>query len=423
MIESQTEFPVQERGPAAMWAKGRRISANVTDRLREQAQALPGTRGAQYLRDTASLIGDKAEQFQIRANLSRAFQWITAGAGDGSWLNRYALHLVVILLAIGVVVISQVTIPEVDLVLPEAALAEAEIETQQPTDSASAAAPVQTNNRGVNRLVSSEAVLFPAPVLHTTVSERDRMAFITYTVQANDNIWAIAQGFGLKAETVLWANPKVEKAPDLLSVGQRLVIPPVDGIYYTVARGDTVEKLAKTYKTSVEKIVGFEGNELEEPYTLAVGMQIMLPDGRKQVVPSNYYPMTRVGSAPKNAPKGSGRFAWPAQGILTQRYWSGHLGIDIANRTGVPIRAADDGYVVMAGRDTWGYGNQVLIDHGNGYMTRYAHLNHIKVKAGDSVQRNQQIGTMGSTGRSTGPHLHFEIIYSQQRRNPLGFLP
>ena len=421
MIESQTEFPAQERGPAAMWAKGRRVSAAIVDRLREQAQALPGTRGAQYLRDSVSLVGEKTEQFQIRAYLSRVFQWITAGAKDGSLLNRYALHLVIVLLAVGVVVIGQITIPEVDLVLPETALADAEVE--ESTTGTVTALIAETNNRGVNRLVSSEAVLFPAPVLHTTVSERDRMAFITYTVQANDNIWAIAQGFGLKAETVLWANPKVEKSPDLLSVGQKLVIPPVDGIYYTVAKGDTVEKLAKTYKTTVEKIVGFEGNDLEEPYTLVAGQQIMLPDGRKQVVPSNYYPMTRVGRAPQNAPTGSGRFAWPTQGILTQRYWSGHLGIDIGNRTGTPIRAADAGYVVLAGVDTWGYGNQVLIDHGNGYMTRYAHLNQIQVKAGDIVQRNQQIGTMGSTGRSTGPHLHFEIIYNRQRRNPLGFLP
>jgi murein DD-endopeptidase MepM/ murein hydrolase activator NlpD len=242
-------------------------------------------------------------------------------------------------------------------------------------------------------------------------------------VQRNDNIWAIAQGFGLKAETVLWANSKVEKSPDLLSVGQELVIPPVDGIYYTVQQGDTVDKLAKTYQTSVEKIVTFEFNSLQEPYTLVPGQQIMLPDGRKKVVPSNYYPMTRVGRAPAGAPTGSGRFAWPTQGILTQRYWSGHLGIDVANRTGVPIRAADDGYVVMSGRDTWGYGNQVVIDHGNGYLTRYAHLHRVDVKAGQSVKKNQQIGTMGSTGRSTGPHLHFEIIYNRVRRNPLGFLP
>jgi murein DD-endopeptidase MepM/ murein hydrolase activator NlpD len=280
-----------------------------------------------------------------------------------------------------------------------------------------------TTNRGVNRLLSNNTVLFPAPVPHTTVSERDRVQFITYTVQPNDNIWAIAQGFGLNAETVLWANPKVEKSPDLLSVGQRLVIPPIDGIYYTVQAGDTVDKLAKTYQTTVEKIVGFEYNGLVEPYTLVPGQQIMLVDGRKKVIPSNYYPMTRVGSAPAGAPKGSGRFAWPTQGLLSQRYWSGHLGIDIAARTGTPIRAADAGYVVMAGRDTWGYGNQVVIDHGNGFWTRYAHLNTILVRAGQSVDKNQQIGTMGSTGRSTGPHLHFEVIQGGVRRNPQGFLP
>mgnify|MGYP002065326665 CR=1 FL=1 len=83
----------------------------------------------------------------------------------------------------------------------------------------------------------------------------------------------------------------------------------------------------------------------------------------------------------------------------------------------------DNGRVVDRDKNRRGYGKFVLIDHGNGYMTRYAHLNQIQVKAGDIVQRNQQIGTMGSTGRSTGPHLHFEIIYNRQRRNPLGFLP
>jgi murein DD-endopeptidase MepM/ murein hydrolase activator NlpD len=149
----------------------------------------------------------------------------------------------------------------------------------------------------------------------------------------------------------------------------------------------------------------------------------VIPGGRKKIVPSNYYPMTRVGRPPKDAAKGSGRFAWPARGWLTQRFWSGHQAVDIGNRTGTPILAADAGYVVMAGRDTWGYGNQVLIDHGNGYLTRYAHLNAILVKAGQSVEKNQKIGTMGSTGRSTGPHLHFEVIQGSVRRNPLGFLP
>ena len=414
MIESQTEFPVQEPGPATIWAKGRRMVASIVERFREQDPDQPGTRGAQYLRDLGSLASRGVRQSDLGTKVPQVFQWIGAGVGDGPLLSRYALHLVVVLLAVGVVSISQVTIPEVDLLLP----------TPTPApDLGEHSVTAPPTNRGVNRLASNNNVLFPAPVPHTTISERDRMEIITYTVQPNDNIWAIAQGFGLKAETVVWANPNIEKSPDLLRVGQQVLVPPVDGIYYTVQAGDTLEKLAKTYQTSVDKIVAFEPNALEEPYALAPGQRIMLVDGRKKVVPSNYYPMTSVGRAPAGAPTGSGRFAWPAQGILSQRYWSGHLGIDIANRTGIPIRAADDGYVVMAGRDTWGYGNQVVIDHGNGYWTRYAHLNKIGVKAGAVVKKGQQIGTMGSTGRSTGPHLHFEVIQGGVRRNPQGFLP
>jgi murein DD-endopeptidase MepM/ murein hydrolase activator NlpD len=250
------------------------------------------------------------------------------------------------------------------------------------------------------------------------------MEVVTYTVQTNDNIYAIAKGFGLDPQTVLWANPSVEKSPDLLSVGQDLVIPPVDGVYYTIQAGDTVENLAKTYQTTVEEITGFVSNKLEEPpYVLTAGEKLMLPGGKKKIVPSNYYPLTRVYRTPADALKGTGRFAWPTHGTLTQGYWSGHLGIDIGHVTGTPIVAADAGYVVLAGRDTWGYGNQVLIDHGNGFLTRYAHLHRIHVKAGAEVKKGQQIGTMGSTGRSTGPHLHFEVIYQRIRRNPLGFLP
>jgi murein DD-endopeptidase MepM/ murein hydrolase activator NlpD len=324
------------------------------------------------------------------------------------------------MLALGVVAVSQFSLPEIDVLWP----------TPTPAPelgSHTVVAPVSnrgiTTNRGTNRFINNNAGLLAAPVAHTVRAERDRMAIITYTVQANDNVWSIAQGFGLNAETVLWANPKVEKSPDLLSVGQELVILPVNGIYYTVGPGDTVEKLAKTYQTTAEKITTFELNNLEEPYTLTPGLKLVIPDGKKKIVVPNFYPMTRVGRAPAGAPTGSGSFAWPTQGLLSQRYWSGHLGIDIAARTGTPILAADDGYVVLAGRDTWGYGNQVLINHGNGFLTRYAHLHTIKVQAGQSVSKNQLIGTMGSTGRSTGPHLHFEVIQGSVRRNPLGYLP
>jgi murein DD-endopeptidase MepM/ murein hydrolase activator NlpD len=417
MIESQTEFPVQEDRPAAGWAKVRHVVIALAADIKAKTQSLPGDEVAQRLEASGRLIRDLAQQTQIKEHVTQIARWVGTGVGDGSLLNRYALHLVVVLLALGVVGITQVSIPQVDFQLPTP--------TPAPVLGEHTVTTLTSNRGGGNRLVNSSTgiALFQAPVPHTTIAERDRMQVITYTVQPNDNVWAIAQGFELQAETILWANPALEKSPDLLRVGQKLLVPPVNGIYYTVQGGDTVEKLAKKYKTTVEKIVSFEGNELEEPYTLVAGQKIMLVDGRKAVPKPNYYPMTSVGSAPKGAAQGSGRFAWPTRGMLTQKFWSGHLGIDIANRTGTPVYAADGGYVVMAGRDTWGYGNQVVIDHGNGFKTRYAHLQTILVKAGQSVDKNQKIGTMGSSGRSTGPHLHFEVIQSSQRRNPLGVLP
>ena len=414
MIESQTELPVQEGGSTKIWAKGREVGASLVGQVRGKIQALPGNTGTKVAGGADLVTDDLVKKSHLRMLLMDMRQWIRKGAGDGPLVRRFALHLVVVFLAVGVVAVTQVRLPLVDFRLP----------TPTPApELGSHTVTAPPTNRGGGRLISNNMGLFQAPVPHTIIPDRDRMEIITYTVQPNDNVWAIANGFGLEVETIVWANPAVEKAPDMLNVGQVLTILPVNGIYYTVKAGDTVAKLAKEFKVEPEKIASFELNALQEPYALAAGQQLVIPGGRKQIVPSNYYPMTRVGRAPAGAPQGSGRFAWPAQGYLSQRFWSGHPAIDIANRTGVPILAADAGYVVMAGRDTWGYGNQVLIDHGNGYLTRYAHLHTILVKAGQTVTKNQKIGTMGSTGRSTGPHLHFEIVQGSVRRNPLGFLP
>lgn len=417
MIESQTELPAGEYESATSWARSRHFVASVAGQVRSMTRTLSGTRAAYLLREFTVLVRALARSSQVRSNWESFRRWLAVGK-ESLQPHRFALHVVVVLLAVGVVAISQFGLPQVDFLPP----------TPTPApDLGEHTVPRTPTNRGMNRLVvhTNQTLLFQAPVPHTIIAERDRMEIITYTVQPNDNVWAIAQAFGLKVETVVWANPEVENAPDLLSVGQVLVILPVDGVYYTVQTGDTVEKIAKKFKTTPEKIVSFKLNGLQEPYTLTPGQKLVVPDGQKPAPrpAMNLYPMTRVGSPPKGAPKGSGRFAWPTQGYLSQQFWSGHLGIDIANRTGVPVYAADDGYVLMAGRDTWGYGNQVVIDHGNGYMTRYAHLQTILVKAGQFVKKNQKIGTMGCTGRCTGPHLHFEVIQSGSPRNPLGFLP
>jgi LysM repeat protein len=422
MIESQTELPAQEDGPAKTWARAEQISSSVIAQIEAKIQALAGNGGIPLKSGMDPLLDKLGKRSLFQFSSTSLARWLRTDARDGLVLRRYALHLVIVLLAVGVVAVSQVSIPQIDFRLKSPALSKAGGPTPAPELGTQVTA-VPATNRGGGRIVGNNTNLFQAPVPHTIIPERDRMEIVTYTVQANDNVWSIANGFGLQVETIVWANPAVEKAPDLLSVGQVLTILPVDGMYYTVQPGDTLDKLANEYKAEASKIASFELNGLEEPFALTPGQKLVIPGGRKKIVPSNYYPMTSVGRAPAGAPKGSGNFAWPARGYLTQAFWSGHQGVDIGNGTGTPILAADAGYVVMAGRDTWGYGNQVLIDHGNGYLTRYAHLQKIGVTAGQTVTKNQQIGTMGSTGRSTGPHLHFEVIQGQVRRNPLGFLP
>jgi murein DD-endopeptidase MepM/ murein hydrolase activator NlpD len=124
---------------------------------------------------------------------------------------------------------------------------------------------------------------------------------------------------------------------------------------------------------------------------------------------------------------GSGGFVWPANAhyLSGNNYWSGHLGIDIAAGLGDPVYAADGGVTVFAGWSNWGYGNMVVIDHGNGWQTLYAHLRDTGVlsKCGESVVQGQLIGWAGSTGNSSGPHLHFELNFKGTRPNPWSYLP
>ena len=129
------------------------------------------------------------------------------------------------------------------------------------------------------------------------------------------------------------------------------------------------------------------------------------------------------GPIPQGAFKGTGSFAWPASGQVTQQYWSGHPAVDIGAFIGAPVKAADSGYVIAAsGGWNDGYGNMVLIDHGNGFVSLYSHLSSIFVRQGESVGMGQQVGAVGNTGNSTGPHLHFEIRYQGIPRNPFGYL-
>jgi len=248
-----------------------------------------------------------------------------------------------------------------------------------------------------------------------------RREIITYTVRSGDTVSGIAAYFGLSPDTLVWSNPSLEPAPDLLKLGQVLTILPMDGAYHTVVEGDTLEGIATVYKVTVEDIVDCELNQMPEAGKLPVGLNLVIPSGEKPYVPRVVHHYT--GPIPEDASRGSGVFGWPTSGVITQGFWEGHKAIDIAKGNGIPLYASDSGYVARVGWSDVGYGKMILIDHGNGFQTLYAHLSVILVAQGDSVAKGTLIGRMGSTGNSTGPHLHFEIRQNGAQRNPLVYLP
>jgi murein DD-endopeptidase MepM/ murein hydrolase activator NlpD len=265
-------------------------------------------------------------------------------------------------------------------------------------------------------------VLVSAAVPHTIIPERAREQVSTYDVQSGDTIYGIAAKFGLDPETVIWSNPDLEKAPDLLSVGQQLNILPVNGVYHQVGEGDTLEGIASTFKADLSAVLNYPLNQLDpDNPVIAPGQWLVVPGGSKPFIPRAVTAYT--GPIPEGASSGSGAFAWPTSGTIYQGFFPWHPAIDIAAYIGAPILAADSGYVIVSGWSNVGYGYYVVIDHSNGFQTMYAHLNAIYVNVGENVAIGQQIGEMGITGNATGPHLHFEVHQNTVVRNPIGMLP
>ena len=259
----------------------------------------------------------------------------------------------------------------------------------------------------------------------TQHSEKMRDKIIEYEVQQGDTVSTIAVKFGVSEDTVLWENDL--KTNSTIKPGQVLKILPITGVSHKVQKGDTVYTIAKKYSTEPQSIVDFPYISFtnDETFELAIGQIIIVPYGEKastSPVPRQTTPRFRQLTPDAGSVVASGSFVWPAQGRLTQ-YWSWyHKGIDIANSSSPNILAADSGTVVTAGWSNVGYGYHIVIDHGNGYRTLYAHLSSIYVSPGQGVGRGSAIGRMGSTGRSTGIHLHFEVIRNGVYLNPLGVL-
>lgn len=262
-------------------------------------------------------------------------------------------------------------------------------------------------------------------VTETVIAEheyRDRV--IEYEVKPGDTVSTIAEKFGISVDTIRWQNNLPSR--DSIKIGQVLQILPVTGVSHKVNKGDTVYSIAKKYDVDPQAIVNYPFNAFvnDETFELAIGQVLIVPEGvRPEEV--QWAPVARVRQVTPNAGTvvASGSFVWPAQGSITQYFAWYHKALDIANRAAPPILAADAGTVVVAGWvDNYGYGNRIVIDHGNGFRTLYGHLSKIYVNVGQTVNRGDAIGQMGSTGRSTGTHLHFEVFQNGVNINPLSVL-
>jgi len=258
----------------------------------------------------------------------------------------------------------------------------------------------------------------------TMISDKMRDKIIEYKVQEGDTVSSIAEKFGVSTDTIRWQNNLASK--DSIKMGQTLEILPITGVAHKVKKGDTVYSISKHYDTNAQGIVDFPFNTFanDETFELAIGQVVIVPDGIK---PAEilWQPLARVKQTTPDAGTitASGVFVWPTNGTISQRFAWYHKGLDIANKAAPSVLAADSGKVIVAGwPDGSGYGNRVIIDHGNGYRTLYAHLSRVSVVAGQTVARGNVIGQMGSTGRSTGTHLHFEVIKNGTYLDPIGVL-
>ena len=251
---------------------------------------------------------------------------------------------------------------------------------------------------------------------------------IIHSVAEGETVSSIAQRYGLQITTVMWENNLTETSK--IKPGQELKILPLDGVRHKVSRGETIVSIGKKYGlegSEIQVMVDYPFNEFlnDETFDLATGQYLVVPDGVKASVTSTTGRVARQIQITPDAGSvtATGSFVWPATGRITQGYRFYHKAIDIANKGGSTILAADSGTVIGAGwLDGYGYGNRIIIDHGNGFVTLYAHLSTVQVKAGQKVNRGDLIGRMGSTGRSTGTHLHFEIRQGGVLLNPLSFL-
>lgn len=256
--------------------------------------------------------------------------------------------------------------------------------------------------------------------------------YAVHIVESGETLSVIAAKYGLKADTIMWENHLANA--NSLRVGQSLRVPPVDGVSYTVKSGDTLKKIATKYNISTDTIIAQNGLSTE---AVSKGQLIFIPNAKPisgDLIADDTYRVSSVtrnsraiSAAASDATPAIGKmFIFPTRGKITQGYHSGHYAIDIADRSKPPVWAAASGTVVKVSVGTWGggYGNHVIIDHGNGVKTLYAHFDSVNVVVGQHVNQGDVIGIMGNTGRVygiTGIHVHWEVIINGVKQNPMNY--
>lgn len=287
-----------------------------------------------------------------------------------------------------------------------------------------------------------------AAQIHTNVPSRPRKEISTYTVQDGDTVFGIAEKFGLEPQTILWGNYNtLLDDPHSLKPGQELTILPVDGVYWEWLGGISFGEWAKFYGVEAADIIEYPANKID-PNTVGdynnanikAGTWLIIPGGQREFVNwSAPLGVTRENPASarvlgagacdpvSGGAVGYGTYVYPTN----KHYLSGfdysektnHRGIDLAGSEGEGVYAADAGVVVYSGWNDYGYGNMIIIDHGNGFQSLYAHLSALYRGCGQSVGQGEGIGAVGTTGRSSGAHLHFELMTSTWKVNPWDYLP
>ena len=357
---------------------------------------------------------------------------------------RYATHALLLAVLAAAIWARQVNLGFIDVLAEKASLQNAG--TLVPV-----ATPVPERGSGGSGGPDVPAVVAPLALdeegqvsrlanVYTLIPTRGRSEVIIYTVQPGDTLFGIAERYGLKPETLLWGNYfTLRDDPHSLVPGQELNILPVDGTYHFVTEDNTqsLEQLAEFYQVEPQAILDWAPNGLDpsEP-VLAPNTYLVIPGGQRElqswVVPTITREQvstaaTNFGQCPGgySGAVGSGFFIWPANNQFLSGYdfTSIHRGLDIDGDMGDPLYAVDNGVVVYAGPNSRGYGNLVVIDHGNGWQSLYAHMSQWNVACGQSVFQTNLIGLVGNTGNSSGPHLHFELRFNGALVNPWSVLP